>query len=234
MPSMIDFAISVGVFLSFLAVIIFFLISYLNNYFNLASLSELRTVSFDIYTGLFTGPGLPSNWENSTNLPLKVGLMSSLYKLPLNVTETNGTYRGQISINSTIIFDLSCQRKAWNTTIRVYNSSLSEIPSSIYNPIMCTSQYVNSSEIVFNVTLNANENKLFYVFYSPENYVTAQNYSVDYPVNVTNYTVQMFPEQELKIVSVSKLLGLKNLDYDQLLQTLGTNLQFRLEVGASR
>jgi len=228
--SHIDFAIATGLFLVFIGMLFGYVVSYLVDYRSMAETSELRGVASDLFNAFFTGKGVPGSWEEQGLTPVKIGLMDKLYLIVINVSETNGSYRNNIEINGTIDFDSSCERKVLNTTARLYNSSNSQIPFQLYNQTFCDGSYLKRSDIVFNLSLEPYESELFFLYFSSQKSVEAPNYSLDFPVNETNYSFQTFPIQELQAISVDKLKALRNLSYEEVLQTIPKGYEFRVEI----
>ncbi|TAL48023.1 hypothetical protein EPN87_01595, partial [archaeon] len=85
MATFTDMALAAGIMIVFLAFIISSMVGYINSYTGIASTSELQGVAKSIFNSLFTSKGVPSNWENSTNLPLRFGLATDLYRIPIIV-----------------------------------------------------------------------------------------------------------------------------------------------------
>jgi len=230
MASQIDFVIAAGLFIIFTATIITILLNYLTNYFNITSIADLRTVAYDTFYSIFSNAGIPANWENTSYVPLRLGLITNLYEVPFVVNETNGTVRNSWTINTSFAFDTACQNKAWNTTVRIYDSDGVVVPLNIFNSSFCTSQYLKTADVVFNVTLAAYKSQNFFIYYSSQQKILPDSASYTYP-NVTKYTVTKYPEITMQAVSVDKLLALRNLSYDQVEQTLSTNFNYYFEVG---
>jgi hypothetical protein len=232
MASNIDFAVAVGLFLTFIALLFVYMTSFLSTYYGLKTTSELRTLAYDIFNTMLGGKGVPSNWENRNHVPVRVGLITDLYRIPVNITETSGMDRGTITVNVSINFDAYCYNKTWNSTVRVYNSSYSPIAFQLYNQTFCPQDYLKTADVVFNVSLNANENKLFFLYFSPQKNITAAAYSLEFP-ETTDYTAKVYPDEKFNIVSVDKLRSLRDLNYDEVVMTLGTDYKFRIEVSES-
>jgi hypothetical protein len=228
----IDFAVAVGTFIAFLSVLIIYLTSYMSSFIGLTSTSELRTVAYDYFNGLFTGKGVPTNWEQYTFAPVKIGLTADLYRIPLVVTETNGTLRNNITINVSVSFDSSCQNKTWNNTVRIYDINNYQLTGTLYNQSFCISQYLNSSDVVFNLTLNPSETKKFFIYFSPDKQIQPENYTIEFPVNASNYTAVAYPEERFDAISVSKMKALRNLIYADVARTLGLAYKFNVEVSS--
>lgn len=230
MASQIDFAIAAGLFLTFLAVLMFYLINYLSSYFNLSIISDLRTVAFSFFNTLFGSKGLPANWESYNYTPVKVGLVTDLYRVPLIINETNGTARTNYTINVSMVFDASCLNKTWNTTVRVYDENNTEIPSRLFNQNFCSDYFVKQADVVFNLTIAASASKKYFVYFSPQKFILPSNYSFTFPTAL-NYTVTIYPEEKLTTVSVDKLKALRNMSYEEVVRTLGVEYKFYVEVG---
>ncbi len=227
----IDFAIAVGTFIIFLSVVIIYLTSYMSSFIGISSTSELRTVAYDYFNGLFTGKGIPANWEQNLFTPVKVGLATDLYRMPVIITETNGTFRNNITINVSISFDSSCQNKTWNSTVRVYNESNYQFFSSLHNQTFCNSQYLSSCDVVFNLTMDPSETKKFFIYFSPDKQIESLNGSLEFPMSA-NYTAVVQPEEKFTAISVSKIKALRNLTYDEVARTLGLIYKFNVEVSS--
>jgi len=228
MPSQIDFAIAVGLFITFIVVLFLYISGYMSTYTGLISTSELRTVAYNIYNSLFGGKGIPESWEEGNYTPVKIGLITDLYRVPIILAETNGTDRGNVTINITLSFDTKCENKTWNSTIRVYENE-SEIPSQLYNQSFCTASYLNRSDLVFNTSFSANQNKTFFVYFSNDKSIAPSNYSLPFTAP-SNFMLQIYPEEILPVISIAKLLALRNLTYEEVVRTLGTEYKFRIEI----
>ena len=228
MASKIDFAVATGLFIIFWGVLIVATMNYLDAYKNLGVSSEMRTIAWNVYNALFASKGIPTNWQDYSYTPVKIGLITDLYRATVNITETNGTNRGTINVNATINFDIDCERNIKENTVRLYDSDMNEVQFQLYNQTYCSAVYLQAADMSFPVTLSASQTKFFYSYFSAEKYVTAAGYSVSFQ-NTTNYTASVYPIEELKMVSGDRLKGLRNLSISEVMQTVGYN--FRLEVG---
>ena len=232
MSSQIDFVISAGIFVVFIAV---FLILLSNSFISNSGIqvtSEMRTVAFDIHNALFAGKGLPTNWEDNNFPPLVIGLTTDLYRIPLLITETNNTARNNVSINATVNFDINCAKKAWNNTVRVYDNTSVLIPVTLFNQTFCTGQFLNTSDIVFNATLSALQSKTFFVYFSDDKNVTGSNYSLSFTGSI-NVTSKSFPEIKLPAVSIAKMRALRNYNWNDFIQLLGGSYKVYVETSTT-
>lgn len=228
--SHIDFAIATGLFFLFIGILFSYVVSYLVNYRNMAETSELRNVASDLFNTFFTGQGIPSNWEEGGLTPVKVGLVDRLYMIVINVTEKNGSHRNNIAINGSIWFDPSCVRNVLNNTVRLYNSSNLQVPFQLYNQTFCGGKYLRRADVVLNISLEPYQSKFFFLYFSSGKSIEFSNYSLSFPVNVSNYTFQTFPTQELQAISVEKLKALRNSSYAEVLQTIPKGYGFKVEI----
>ena len=229
MPSQIDFAIALGLFFTFIAILIIHLVNFLTNYTAISSTSELRTVAYNFYTSFFSDKGIPKNWTEATRTPLKIGLMTDLYRIPIFVSENSSTNRGLVTLNLSLSFDATCDKKLWNNTVRVVNGSNMEIPAQLYNQTFCSQQYLKTADLVFNNTFNANEAKNFSIYYSQDKNISAPNYTVTFP-SFVNFTFTIYPEEKFTAISAQRLIGLKKLNYTDVLNTLGKEYYFNIRV----
>jgi len=229
MSSQIDFAIAVGMFIVFIAVVIIYITNIIGSYQTLFINSELRTVSEDLFNTFFSGKGVPSDWEDYNMSPVKIGLVTHLYRLPLVVYEGNGTVRNNVSINVSVTFDSTCGKTAWNNTVRVYDSSNALIPLQLYNQTFCSSQFLTSADVVFNATIPANQQKNFFVYYSDDKNITGSNYTLDF-TGAHNLTVLKYPTERLNVISVAKMKAMKGLTYSEMIQSVGSQYGFNIEI----
>ena len=229
MPSQVDFAIATGMFVVFIAVLFLFLTGYMGRYTGLVSTSELRTAARNIFNIFFGSKGIPENWEQYKYVPSAIGLVTDLYRIPIDVTETNGTDRSSVTVRATVSFDFSCNNKSWNSTVRVLEGG-DEIPSKLYNQSFCTSNYLSSSDVLFNSSFSAYQKKFFFVYFSGDRSIAPSNYSLEFS-SPSGFSVQSFPEEKLSALSGSKLIALRNLTYEEVVRVLGTDYEFNVEIG---
>jgi len=230
MATQIDFIIAVSVFLIFLGVIINFLLDFLSNYFNIAGLSSLRATATGIFNAFYGSKGIPANWWNRTGVPVKVGLVGDIYRRPIRAVETSGSNRNNISVNVTVLFDESCDNKAWQSTLRLYDYNGTEVNMQLHNQTYCTSSYVKQANVVFNFTILGSQTQFYYLYYSPENSVALSNGTLEFNSTTPNVIRTVYPEEKLQTVSIDRLKSLRNLTYDQVVQILGEKSNFYIEI----
>jgi hypothetical protein len=235
MPFQIDLAIAVGIFLIFLALFISFILSYHQSTGTLVLSSELRTAASNIFQALFSSPGVPSNWEEVAAMPIKLGLVQDLHRITVLVKDLDSMPLSNSTINFTIEFDFSCAKKAWETTIRIYNASMVEHPYTLYNTTYCSSKFINKTDIVMNISQPANYWQTFYIYFSSDKGINATSYSrIQYPTATdANLSITVFPPETFRALSFSKLKKLRTLDFERVVERLGINFEFRIEVRGS-
>lgn len=173
----IDFAIAVAIFLFFFAIVLTLSTNYFSNISGLTKTSEFRSVAEGLFKLIFGSKGIPENWEETPDVnPVQLGLMEDLYRIPILVKETDGYNRTNEPVSTHIIFDYECQNKSWNTTLRVFDQNNNEIISEISNTTFCTNQFLNQSDVAWEVNISANQTKKFWIYYSPDDEITDPNY----------------------------------------------------------
>lgn len=229
MASQIDFAIAVGAFIIFFAILLLLLSNFFGGYSGQLLNSELRTVGNDFFTSFFGSKGNPTNWEDYNISPARLGLITDMFRSPMKINEVNNTARNNISVNVTINFDSACAKKAWNNTVRLYDINNILIPIQLYNQTFCSGQFLNHSDVVFNATFLANQSKTFFIYYSDDKNVSGSAYSLPF-TGALNMTGTIYPEDKLHAISIAKMRSLKNLTYNELIQSVGRDYGFNIEI----
>jgi len=152
------------------------------NYFSslsaLVKTSEFRSVSENLFNVFFESKGVPENWdENYSVTPVKVGLMEDLYMLPIVVEEDMASNRTDEPVTVRITFDEDCQNRSYNTTVRLYDEDDNEVNLEISNTTFCTGQFLNVSNITWDVNISANQIQRYYLYYSPDDNITDPGYT---------------------------------------------------------
>ena len=174
----VGFAIAVSLFIFFFAAVIMFTTNYFSRYSGLTETAELRPVAESLFNVLLKRKGIPDDWDlNYSISPVKVGLMEDLYMVPIVVRETNGSDRTDEPVTVRIMFDENCQNRSWNTTVRLYDEDDNELNIEVSNTTFCTNQFLNVSNVTWDVNLSASQTKRYYLYYSPDEDVTDPVYT---------------------------------------------------------
>jgi len=171
----VDLAISLAIFLIFLAILVGYIISTYSRLPSLERIASFREEAIKFMRSLVSA-GTPSNWERVNITPKELGISSSIYRIPVKLIETSGHQKVNEPVYLHAIFDPSCERTCWNNTVRVYDSDLNEIPFRIFNQAFCDSQYLKEADLFFEVNISANSSKTYYIFYSNSTEVNGKNY----------------------------------------------------------
>ena len=172
----IDFTIAVSVFLLFFVLIIYFTSNYFSTYPTISRTSELRLFSENILNSLFSDEGVPADWHENATLPVKIGLISDLYVIPLTVEDRNGYNRTNEPLTTHLILDEDCDLKAWNSTLRLYDEDNHELNIKIFDETFCENQFLKEINLTWNVNVSANSVKKFYLYFSPEKSINNPDY----------------------------------------------------------
>lgn len=232
MASQIDFAIALGIFFVFMGVLIIFMLNYISSYTAVVGTSELSTTAYSIYNSLFSGKGVPADWEDKEYTPLKIGLISDLYSAPIKISETSGSTLSNDTINITVSLDSNCQNRSWETTLRLYDENNIEVPIDFYNITYCAGadRYMNSADMVLNLSLAAYQTKAFYLYFSPDQSIGDAGHIIPFPSALETISTIQLPETRIDAVSNIKLSALRNMTYEEVIKTLGVGYNFRVEI----
>jgi hypothetical protein len=229
---MVDFVIATGVFFVSTALVISLVLTYYSNFLGVLQESELRSAAMSTNNILFGGKGLPENWEATNRTPSRIGLMNDLFRMPVVLKVNNASDFNGAALNFSVTFDPSCLNRTRETTIRVYNETNNEHRYTLYNRSFCLGDvYLRSADFAVSVDLPAATPKTFFIYFSPEGGVNSTNTTtVSFPANQTNYSATVYPPENFRMVSPSKVRALRNLTYSQVAEVLGGDVSFELEV----
>ncbi|MFH8086472.1 MAG: hypothetical protein QW609_01460 [Candidatus Aenigmatarchaeota archaeon] len=210
MPIHVDFVIAVGIFLIVIGIALSFVLNYLLNYSQYSQNSNLKNIAYNIFA------------------ILKLNVTTELYKLPIKITEINGSERVDAIIKLQVSFDEKCENKAWLSTVRVYDENNKEVEFRIYNETFCEENYLKSSKLILKSNFSAYQTKTFFIYFSKEKEVKEVSYNVPFEETL-GFEVEVFPLQELRMLSISKLKEFRSINYEELIKNLG-NYNFYLEI----
>jgi hypothetical protein len=216
--SKLAFAIAAILFLVFLYWQTRFVIEWSVRSSSLAKHSVMRSIAHNVWRSVYEFKGIPEDWEKALK-PLAIGVRGVLYRIPVQVNETDGSARAA-TLNLTLTLDKECKLIAWQTALRVYNETGHEVVSDLYNVTYCTSLYIKEADIVWNDTFSAYQVKRYFIYFSPEQSVSSPPYSLAFSI-ATNFSLALFGREELASLSVGKMDALNNLTYSEVAWMLG-------------
>jgi hypothetical protein len=231
MPSLLDTVVAIGIVIVFIAALVSLILNFFLNINSVSLSSELTTIGFAVANTLLGSKGVPANWELANTTPTLVGLSNDLNRIAITVAETNGSTVSNITVNVSVTFDTNCLNRSWETTLRILDENATERPYALYNKSLCTSRYINTSDIVFNVSLSPSGTANFLLYFSGDREINETAYpSIAFPAAVSNVTTKVYPVETLTSISVSKLRALRGLSYDTVRQIMGLRSDFKIEV----
>jgi hypothetical protein len=173
----IDFATAVAIFLFFIAMVLTLTTNYFSNLSSLKT-SELSSLAESLFKIILNQKGIPEDWnQDPTFKPVQIGLAEDLYLAHFLVTENAGSNRTEEPSTAHVVFDENCENKSWNNTIRMYDEDNKELNIELSNTTFCANQFLNQSDITWEVNIFANQTKKYYLYYSPDNEITNLNYT---------------------------------------------------------
>lgn len=179
-----DLAVGIGMFIFFFALVLTFSINYLGRRpSETLVIMELGDKAVNLFEKLFKTEGTPSDWEEMGEIPSELGLITTIYRIPILVKENNASERLNEPVTIKLVFDGKCLNKVWNNTVRMYDENFNEIKYELAKQVFCTSQFLNESYITFKVNISANEDKHFWIFYSNDTEVPSRNYALTFNAN---------------------------------------------------
>ena len=181
--SYVDMAVGLGFFLFFLAIVLMLSIQHFVEGPATMRVEEYREAAVRLFNQFFGTGGAPSDWESTGETPSKLGLMSTIYKIPITVEEKGASARTNEPVMARLTLDDECLNMAWNTTIRLYNADLNITSYEAVNQVPCSGNMLNESYIRFNANVSQGEKELYYIFYTNDSGVAAPSYSMSYSVS---------------------------------------------------
>lgn len=172
----IDFTIAASIFFFFFAVVLIFSTNYFSNISGLTKTSEFRSITQGLFNLFFSGKGIPENWADTNLVPVQLGLIEDLYRIPVIIKENSGYNQTDEIINANLIFDENCENKALNNSVRVFDQEGNSLPFKIVNETFCPNHFLKNSRAVWLTNISSNQNKKFYVYYSSENIISKTDF----------------------------------------------------------
>lgn len=175
--SYVDVAVGLGFFLFFLALVLMLSIQHFSQLPASTQISDYRDAAMQLFEQFFGTPGSPANWDVSGQAPSQLGLMTSVYYMPITVQEYGTAARVNEPVIVNLTLDDSCAGAVWNTTLRLYDSGMNSVPYQLLDAIACSGNMINASYIRFNANAPQGEKKLYYLFYSNDSNTAAPAYA---------------------------------------------------------
>ncbi|MEM7825424.1 MAG: hypothetical protein QW412_01015 [Candidatus Aenigmatarchaeota archaeon] len=201
MPVQIDFASAVGIFIIIFGIFLAFLLSYLTKYYENSKLANLKRVAYSLFT------------------LLKIELKTKLYRVPIEISEISGSERIDEILKINLNFDEKCEKKAWPSSLRVYDGENKEVEFALYNQSFCEDGYLKNSDIILKSNFSAYQTKIFFLYFSGEK-VEGLSYYLPFKESLS-FNVKIYPQEEIEMLSISKLKELRSSEYEDFIKKIG-------------
>jgi len=178
--SYVDMAVGMGFFLFFLAVVLMLSIQHFIQAPVATQVQGYRDAAVQLFNQFFGTSGAPADWESTGEKPSKLGLISTVYRVPVTVEETGGSARVNEPVTFRVVFDGDCSNNAWNTTVRLYDADINAVAYDLPNQLPCSGNMLNESYIRFSANVSLGAKKVYYVFYTNDSETPAAAGNVTY------------------------------------------------------
>jgi len=173
----VDFTIAASIFLIFLTLIFILVTNHFLNAINTVRQSELKQIAINYFRYILDQEGVPRDWNEINEYPIQAGLSTNLYQIPIIAREDNYNRTKEI-ISLEINFDKSCTKSIKNSSVRVFDDSMNEIAYRLTNQDLCENNKLSNATLVFYDSIEKNEEKKYYIYYSSENF-SQPNYTIE-------------------------------------------------------
>jgi hypothetical protein len=178
--SYVDLAIGLAFFLFFLSLVLILAIQQFVEIPTELTIEEFRERAVVLFEEFFSTMGVPGDWEDSEAAPSELGLATIIYRIPITVKERGTSDRTDEPVVVRLFFDDECLNNAWNDTMRVYDSNLTEHKYELVNPVFCSGQLLNESYIRFKANVSQSQEEVFYVYYSDDNEIPGPIFTINF------------------------------------------------------
>ncbi|MEM4461104.1 MAG: LamG domain-containing protein [Nanopusillaceae archaeon] len=161
----VDLYVSISLFIVFILWIVYYLSNLGIREILWEKSLEVRRFAIE-FTKEIISYGEPENWDKERIIPYKLGLLSSYHSIPLLISETSGNNRINEPVYVYLVFDEKCLNLVWNETIRIYDENFKEVPYKFIRQEFCSSGYLRSAIIFFEVNISKNSSKIYQVLFS--------------------------------------------------------------------
>lgn len=163
----IDFIIAISVFIFIIALVSI----YVSNYLSVLQVDvlEYREKASEILERIFSSASEEDFYVNPK-------AVEKIKRIPITIRNAEEYRFLNEPIAIKIDFDKKCKNLTWNSTIRVYDENLYEIPIRLSYQRFCEGQYVNSTLITMLTNISENSLKRVFVYFSDNREIVPKNY----------------------------------------------------------
>lgn len=162
----VDFVIAISVFIFIIA----FVAIYITNYLSAIQVDilEYREKASEIIERMFSSP-------TEEDIYINPKVVEKIKRIPFVIKAKNHNFTNEI-IAFEVLFDKDCKNLVWNSTIRIYDENLNEVPIKISHQKFCNEQFLNASIITAAINISENSIKRFFIYFSDDKGIVAKNY----------------------------------------------------------
>jgi hypothetical protein len=171
----VDLIIATSLFVVFISFILIYTLDYQDKEASLQFFGELRREANNLANEIIS-QGNPPDWNKENVIPSKIGLASSVYLIPILISDTSGYNRINEPIAQEIVFDNDCKNLAWNGTVRIFDENFNEVPFRFVNQTFCPSGFLQKAILFFEVNVSANSTRKLQIFFYNSTQVNPKDY----------------------------------------------------------
>lgn len=163
----LDFVVAIGVFVFIIALVSIYITNYLSTL--QVDILEYREKASEIVERIFSS-------ANKEDVYINPKAIEKIKRIPIAIRENKGYKFIYEPMALNIKLDDNCEKLAWNSTIRVYDENLSEIPIKLSYQKFCKDQFLNSSIITFLSNISENSISRFFIYFSDNEEIVPKKY----------------------------------------------------------
>ena len=171
----VDLIIATSLFVIFISSILIYISGYQGKEASWQFITDLRREANKL-TDEIISQGNPPNWNKENVIPSKIGLASSVYSIPILVSDNSGYERINEPIVQEIVFDEDCKNIAWNGSVRIFDENFNEVPFRFVNQTFCPSGFLQKAILFFEVNVSANSTRKLQIFFYNSTQVNPRDY----------------------------------------------------------
>jgi len=218
----IDYVVAITLFIVLFAFTISFIINYLSSTTDIVKIANLRSDAISLLK-IADQDFVPKNWtSNFINYPSRLGLAEKMYRIEILVNNT----KQNLNDPTQDAVDLSSELITFNYTEYGLHGNFNS--TIIYDENNNTIPYQRNGDLISFVTsINANESKLFILYFDPSGNFTDFSQSVTGSDNVNETVLQI---KQLNIISFRNIQSLNNSNYTKMKESIGLENDFYVKI----
>ncbi|MCS7123038.1 MAG: hypothetical protein RMJ17_00455 [Candidatus Aenigmarchaeota archaeon] len=152
----IDIIVAVGIFVVTIVFLIFLVFSYISRQITSKELEDIKIKAIDVFKSFVSG---------------EFSVEKNIYRIPILLKEPNFDNRSNEAIELLLNLDFDCSLNITNSSIFITDENFKEIEFNKTIIEKCFDEYVKMVELIFNVDISKNKEKMFFVYFYDEKVV---------------------------------------------------------------